>query len=137
MNIFERASRAKLRFDSNVGAITTEQLWDLPLTTRSGKRDALDLDTVGRAIVRELNSITTESLVETKPDPRKTDLELKLEIVKHVIASKQADAAAAEARAAKIEKKSKILEALATAETRELAGKSKEELLKELEAIDA
>lgn len=135
MNIFERASRAKLRFDSPVGALTTEQLWELNLSSAGAR--ATSLDSVGRAVVRELNSITTESLVETKPDPRKIELELKLEIVKHVIASKQADAAAAQARAAKAEQKTKILNALASAEERELAGKSKEDLLKELEALNA
>ena len=41
MNIFERASRRKLRFDTVVGLLATEQLWELPLTAK-GERPDLD-----------------------------------------------------------------------------------------------
>jgi len=49
MNIFERAARAKVRFSSAVGELTTEQLFDLPLTA-TGNR--LSLDAVARDIYR-------------------------------------------------------------------------------------
>lgn len=134
MNIFERASRNKLRFDSRVGPLTVEQLWDLPLVSGKG---TLSLNEVGMLVQRAIKSVETESLVETRPNVEAIQLELRLDIIKHVIASKQADAEATAKRAANIEKRSKLLNALADAENRELAGKSREELLKELEAIDA
>ncbi len=135
MNIFERASRAKLRFDSTVGYLTAEQLFDLPLSaTRS---TVTTLDSVGRTIVREINSITTESLVETKPDPRKAELELKLEIVKHVIAAKQADELAAVSRAAKAEERRILREAYADKKTDAIKSLSVEEIEKRLAALDA
>ena len=36
MNIFEYATRAKLRFASSRGDLTVEQLWDVPLRSTDG-----------------------------------------------------------------------------------------------------
>jgi hypothetical protein len=133
MNIFERASRAKLRFPSSVGDLTSEQLWDLPLTATKGSRP--DLDGVARAVHTELKSIEEGSFVNVAPDPRKTELELKLEIVKHVIANKLADAAAAAKRTETAERKRKLLAALASKEEQALSGMTKEQLEAEIAAL--
>ena len=53
-DIFERATRKKLRLSSAVGFISAEQLWDLPLL--SGKNSA-NLDDVARAASAELNEL--------------------------------------------------------------------------------
>lgn len=134
MNIFERAARAKLRYPSSVGALTTEQLFDLPLTA---KGDRVDLDKVAREVYHELKSLEEGSFVDIKPDPRKTDLELRLEIVKHVIAAKLEAKAAAEKALEKAERKRKLLGALASKEESELAGMSKEDIEKEIAQLDA
>lgn len=136
MNIFEIASRKKFRFSSTFGDITTEQLWELPLTAKAGHGD-FDLDKVARAVNTELRAVTEESFVQVNPDPRKGDLEVKLEIVKHIIASKIEEQERAKDRAARHEKRKKLLEALAEQENKELASKSKDEILKELEELDA
>ncbi|AEI71072.1 hypothetical protein [EBPR siphovirus 2] len=135
MNIFERASRNGLRFQSPVGLLTTEQLWSLPLTAKTST--VASLNGIGIAIKRKLAEVSDESLVEARPNPQKAELELALEIVKHVIAAKQAQAAAADERAAKAQRRGKILEALAAQEDKELTSKSKDDLLKELQALDA
>jgi hypothetical protein len=135
MNIFERASLAKLRFESEIGALTTENLWDLPLT---GKRTAqVDLDKLARGVNRELKEIEDGSFVNTAPDPRKTELELKLDILKHVIAAKIAQREAAEKAASLAERKRKLLAVLASKEEQELVGKSKEEIEAEIAALEA
>ncbi len=134
MNIFERASRRKLRFESDRGDLTAEQLWDLPLIDTRGR---LNLDQMARGVNTVLKSLEGESFVEIKPDPRKIELELQLDILKHVIASKMADAAAAEKRAANVARQQKILAALANREDQELTAKSKEELLAELEQLSS
>lgn len=131
MNIFERASRAKLRIPTMKGSLTVEQLWDLPLVVSNG----LSLDMVARAISRELKDQTEESFVDIKPDPRRTELELTLDILKHIIESKKLDAARAETIRANAEKRRKLMEILERKENSELEGKTKEELLKELEAL--
>ena len=42
MNIFEEATRSKLRFDSLAGKLSVEQIWDLPLKEKKGVVDNLD-----------------------------------------------------------------------------------------------
>ena len=134
MNIFERASRASLRFASVVGDLTTEQLWDLPLTA---KGDRPDLDKLARAVNGELKSIEEGSFVNLKPDPRKTDLELRLDILKHVIQSKLDAKAVAEKAAENAERKRKLVSALASKEEAELVGMTKEQIEGEIAKLDA
>ena len=134
MNIFERAARIKLRFASSVGDLTTEQIWDLPLTEK-GQRP--NLDTLARAVFTELKSLEEGSFVTLKPDPRKADLELRLDILKHVIAAKLEAKAAAEQAAENAERKRKLLSALASKETAELAGMTKDQIEAEIAKLDS
>lgn len=126
MNIFERASRKALRFSSVKGDLTTEQLWQLNLNA---------LDTVARRVNTELKSISEESFIATKPDPRKPDLELRLDILKHIIASKLADEEAAKTRAEKAAKKDLLLKALASKQNEAVANMSEAEIRAEIEAL--
>ena len=132
MEICERASRMKLRFPTLVGDITTEQLWDLPLT---GRANQPDLDKTARAVNTALKSVTEESFVDIKPNPLKVQLELALEIVKHVIAAKVAAAEAAKKAMETSQRKQKLLAALAAKEDIELTGKSRAELEAEIAAM--
>lgn len=133
MNMFEKASREKLRFISSIGELTTEQLWDLPLTSRSERPN---LDALARAVYSELKSLEEGSFVEIKPDPRKTAMELRLDILKHVIAAKLEAKAAAEKVAENAERKRKLLAALASKEEAELTGMSKEQIEAEIAKLD-
>lgn len=126
MNIFERAARGKFRFRFTSGELTVEQLFDLSLPR---------LDTIARGVNSELKSVTEESFISTTPHPSQSELECKLEIVKHVIASKLADQKAAEIRAANAEKRRRLLDALSAKEDAELTGLSKEDLIKQIEAL--
>jgi hypothetical protein len=136
MNIFERASRAKLRFSTSVGEITTEQLWDLPLTSRRGGTNAVDLDTLARGVHSELKSIEEGSFVDVRPDPRKVTLELQLDVLKHVIQAKLDAKAAAEKAAENAERKRKLLSALANKEEAELTNMTKEQIEQEIARLD-
>lgn len=131
-NLFEVASRKAYRYQSIRGDLTTEQLWELPLTSRGG----FDLDSVAKAVNAELKSVTEESFVATRVNPRKGDLETKLDVLKHIIAVKIAEAEAVTARVAKQEKRAKILDALAAKENEELTQASKDDLLKQLAELD-
>lgn len=134
MDIFERASRCKLRFDSVMGLLTTEQLWDLPLVSKPGRAS---LDALARATHTELKGLEEASFVEVKPDPAKIDAELRLDILKHVIASKLADKAAAEKRAENAERKRRLLHALASKEEADLAGMTREQIETEIAKLDS
>ncbi|WP_353645708.1 hypothetical protein [Mesorhizobium sp. WSM2239] len=131
MNIFELASRKKFRFPSAKGDLTVEQLWDLPLLGNS-----TNLDTVARGINTELKGVTEETFVAVKPDPRKPDLEAKLEIVKHIIAVKVKTSEDAKSAAERAVKRSKLIDALASKEDQALQNMSKEDILKQLAALD-
>lgn len=133
MNIFEKASRLKLRFPSTVGNLTVEQLWDLPLTARSTANP--DLDSVAKAVNADLKGVTEESFVSSSDNPKKAAYELQLEIVKHIIAEKIAARENEKQRADRAARKAEILAVLETKQQEELKGKSVEDLQKELAAL--
>lgn len=139
MNIFEYATLHKVRYPSPVGELTTEQLWDLPLLAKltKGGPEKADLDKVAKAINNELKSITEESFVKTSSNPRVPVLTNALAVVKHIIEYKQALELAAAERSAKAEKRALLLEAYEAKQRDELVnGKSSEELLAALKALD-
>lgn len=131
MNIFERASRQKLRFSSDRGELTVEQLWDLDLT-KNGK---FNLDSIARAVNAELKSLSEESFVVTTPDARKAKLELQLDILKHIIAAKMEAAENAKKSAEKAAMRAKLVAALGEKEEEELSKMSKEDILAKLAAL--
>ncbi len=128
INIFEKASRQKLRFASSKGELNTEQLWDLSLT---------DLDTLARATHKELSEAQTGSFISAAIPVATTRIELRLDILKRVIEVKLDSQDAAKNRLARDAQKEKIMEALASKEDDALNKKSKAQLLKELEELAA
>lgn len=136
MDLFAIAARKKFRFPSPVGDLTAEQLWDLPLLARETRQIKVDLDTVARGINTELKSVTEESFVAVKPNPRQKELADKLEIVKAVIGVKQEEAAKAAAAVVRAEKRRKLVDALARQEDKALYEASKDDLVKQLAELD-
>jgi hypothetical protein len=130
-----RASRTQLRFPSSKGNLSMEDLWDLPLTTRVGS--ASSLDAIAKHVHQQIQNETTVSFVETKPNIRLRLLNDQLEILKGVIKIRLEENNKALERAAKAEKRRKLLEALETKENQELSSASKDELLKQLAELDA
>ena len=78
MNIFEQATRAKLRFSTPNGMVSTEDLWDLPLTSLNSKR--ANLDDIARTLDAELKSTASVSFVsnvsEVNATPKLDDSEI-------------------------------------------------------------
>lgn len=126
MNIFEQAARDKVRFSSDRGELTTEQLWDLTLT---------NLDKVARGVNADLKSVTEDSFIATKVDARKAPLELKLEIVKYVIADKQAAEEARKTAAARATQRKVLEDALAAKQANKVNEMTEEELRKALSEL--
>jgi hypothetical protein len=132
VNIFEAAARAKLRFETHKGLINAEDLWDLPLTSSTGR---VCLDGIAMDLHRQLR--TTAEVVSFVDDKATTDpmVQLRFDIVKHVIEQRKkenADAATAKARA---ETKQRLLEALAKRQDSALDAMSEEDLLKKLSEL--
>jgi hypothetical protein len=86
VNIFEKASRQALRFQTNKGEITVEQLWKLPLT---GSADSFNLDDLAKLVHKEIKESQKFSFVSEKANPVDTDNELRLSILKHIIRVKK------------------------------------------------
>ncbi len=131
MNIFEKATRIGLRFPSPKGSLSVEDLWQLPLQSKSGP----DLDTIARTANSSLRAVSEESFVSTRTDPKKSTYELQLEIAKHIIAVKQTENAEAAAKVEKAQKKAKLLEVLARKQDAALEQLSPEELVKQIEEL--
>lgn len=132
-NLFKYAAISKLRFPSVRGDLTTEQLWDLPLESKSG----FDLDSVAKAVNKELKAQAEESFVATTTNPAKGQLEVKLEIVKEVIADKIAAAESSRAAKARSAERQTLLEILHNKKAGELQELSVEELEKRISALDS
>lgn len=129
MELFALATKKKYRFDTVKGQLTVEDLWDLPLTSDTGKPN---LDDIAKALYKEIKAGEDEiSFVKTTAN-KNTAYETaknKLDIVKHIIDVKQAEAEAAQKAKVAKEKRQRILALLAQKEDEELTSKSREELL--------
>lgn len=135
-NLFELASRQKLRFSSAKGDLTVEQLWDLPLIITSPTRDVkADLDTLARSINHELKAQAEESFVVTKANPAKDRLELALELVKHIIGVKLAEAEQAKKALENRAERQKLLAILGQKEDAALAELTPEQIKARLAAL--
>ena len=125
-NIFEQATRRKLRFQVTGGAVSVEDLWDLPLTSRSNRPN---LDDIARMLNRQIKQTGEEvSFVEPASSTANDELNLRFELVKYVINVRVQENRAAAEKQDRAAKKQQLLEILSRKENAELEGKSVEEL---------
>lgn len=132
MNMFEYATRNKVRFTSTRGELTVEMLWDVPLRSKDG----FDLDAVAKTANKSLKALTEESFVSTERTPAHEKAELTLEIVKHVIQVKLAEEVAAKKRADNRVEKEKLLRILAEKQEGKLSELTEKELQKRINALE-
>ncbi|NBW42092.1 hypothetical protein EBR25_14050 [bacterium] len=131
INLFLLASRKKFRFPSEKGELTVEQLWDIPLTSRSG----FSVNNIAIEVNRELRSLEEESFVETSRNPRRDTLKAMLELLKIVISVRQEEAQKASAAAERATKRQKIMEAIEAKEREKLDSVSLDDLRLQLAAL--
>jgi hypothetical protein len=133
VNLFLLASRKKFRFSSERGELTVEQLWDIPLTSRSG----FSVNNIAIEVNRELKSLEEESFVETSKNPRRDTLRAMLELLKTVIAVRQEEAQKASEATERATKRQKIMEAIEAKEKEGLQSASLDDLKLQLAALEA
>ena len=126
MNIFEKATRIRLRFETSRGNLNVEDLWKLPLT---------ELDKLAIALNKQLKEASEESFIKTKTN-NTVLLELRFDIVKHIIDTLLAENEEKKKAADKKAKRDQLLELIAKKENQELEGKSLEELKSELSKLE-
>ncbi len=124
MNIFEQATRAKIRFSTPVGMLSVEDLWDLPLTST---RARANLDDVARLLDAELKSTSSVSFVNDVTEVN-AKTKLMFDVVIHIINTKIAEQKAAQEAVAIREKKQKIMAIIEQKSDMRLADSSLEEL---------
>lgn len=122
--MFEFALRNKVRFPYK-GMITVEDLYDLSVR---------DLDTIFKTLNAQAKRSQEESLLATKTKEDET-LSVQIEIVKHVVATKLADAEAAKHNKEVSAQKQKIMEIMAAKKDAALQNMSLEELQAMLENL--
>lgn len=133
MNLFEQASRVKLRFDTVQGPLDVESLWDLPVNTQV--KNKASLADIVRGLNKQLKDIGDD--LPFLNAARKTDdtVQLRFDIVKHIIETKTADADKAAQARTSAETKQKLMSIIAIKESEELSGKSLEDLRKLVAAM--
>ena len=130
-DIFKQATKLKLRFSSVRGDLTIEDLWDLPLTSKSN----LSLDGVGRPIQKALRESDEDSLVDV-PTTSKNELNsLRLAIIKEIISVKQEENLIKQNQAAIESQKALLKQALASKKVDEINSLSVEEIEKRLASM--
>lgn len=122
VNVFLEGTRRHIRFETEIGLLAIEDLWDLPLTRTRG----CNLDSIAVSLSKQLRE-SSESFVT--PSTNEEDiLLLQFAIVKQIIDTKLAERDAAKASKEKAEKKQKILAILERKQDAVLENASAEEL---------
>jgi uncharacterized Zn finger protein len=126
MELFEAASREKLRFKVSNGVVSAEDLWEYSLTS---------LDDVGMAIQKKLKETSGESLIPTRTTVDKTDV-LRLDIIKHIITVKLIENEKKKAAKERAEKRAELKELIGKKIRSAQEEKSIEQLQDELAELD-
>ena len=134
INIFEYAVRNKLRFSSIRGELSVEQLWDVPLRSRSG--DEFNLNVIAKGASKALKDIAEDNFVETTKTAAHARSEASMEVVKYIIDTKLSEETRAKDRATKKLEKEKLLSILAEKQDGKLSELSAEELQKRIAALE-
>ena len=134
MDMFERATRGKVRFTTTKGLLTIEDLFDLPLTSNTDKPN---LDAIAKDLYLQVkNSSDIVSFVTPNTNSGVQDvLNLKFDIVKYVIDVKVKERDLASEATKRREEKQKILGIIADKQDEALKGKSLEDLLKMVDSL--
>lgn len=122
--MFDQATRLKLRFESNKGLLSVEQVWDLNLTA---------LNEMAKGLNRQVKAAQTdeEDFIGTKSNVD-SELQLRFDVVKHIIGVKLKERDDTKDAAERKASNQAILELIQRKKQQELEGLSIEELEKRL-----
>lgn len=130
--MFEKAARIKLRFSTPKGLLTVEDLFDLPLTSGTGKAN---LDDLAKELHRQLKD---EDVSFVTPTAKKDeDDQLAFELVKHVIGIRIAERDEAAKKTEQAAARQKIMALIDQKKDAALGEKSVEELTALLASLSA
>ena len=130
MNQFERATRMKLRWPSQRGPLSVEDLWELPLT--STRANQPNLDDLARAAHRALRDAEGEVSFVRQANASTDEPRLQLEIIKSIITTRQEEAKLASDRAATSARRQELLGALEERQREAIKALSEDEIRQKL-----
>lgn len=118
--MFDKVTRLKLRFESNKGLLSVEQVWDLSLTA---------LNEMAKGLSRQVKAAETdeEDFIGTKSNVD-SELQLRFDVVKHIIGVKLKERDDSREAAERKANNQVILELIQRKKQQELESKSVEEL---------
>lgn len=133
-NLFEAATRMKIRFPSSRGLLSVEELWDIPLRSDNN----LNLDLIAQGVSKALKAIADEgSFVDKhKKNPEQTKASLAMEVVQHIIDVKLDEETEKASRATRKEQKQKLMAILEQKQGEALLGLSEAALKKKIAELD-
>lgn len=120
---FEKAIKLKLRFKSPRGLLTIEDLYDIPLTEGD-----INLEKIAVDLYKELNEIAEISFVKKTQNTKKDIIQLKFDIVKHIIDTRIKESQEKEKESENMFIKNKIKKIIEDKENEDLKNKSIDEL---------
>jgi hypothetical protein len=128
--MFKNAIKSKFRFETTKGMVSTEDLFDMPLSSRNG----FDLDTVAITLDTQIKSTSDISFVKQTTTVNK-ELAEKLEIVKSIISDKLLEHASKQVALAKASQKEFLQEVLKEKQVDAVKSLSIEEIQEQLRAL--
>jgi len=128
--MFKNAIKSKFRFETTKGLVSTEDLFDMPLSSRNG----FDLDTVAITLDTQIKSTSDISFVKQTTTVNK-ELTEKLEIVKSIISDKLLEQASKQVAMAKASQKEFLQEVLKEKQVDAVKSLSIEEIQAQLQAL--
>ena len=133
MNMFEQATRLKLRFAVGTRVnLTVENLWDLPLTNVKGE----DLDHIAIELQEQL-STNEKSFVVQQSKSKETQLnQLKFDIVKYIIDVRLEEQKVANLERQRAQEIATLKELQKQAKIRDLQNLSSEEIEERIKSLE-
>lgn len=132
-DLYKIAAQKRYRFETIRGPLDVEQLFQVPLKATDG----FDLNTLAKKLNKRIADCKEDSFVDDDTvAPFVKDIENCLDIVKDVIATKQAEKKASLDRAKKALERKKILDAISAKQDEKISQASLEELEKQLAALE-
>jgi len=125
VDIFEKATRSKLRFETGAGFLGAEDLWDLPLSK---------LNVIAVGVNREIKESGQETFLLESSSENET-LSLQFDIVLHILNTKKNEKELRSAAAEKAATKQKLLAALQRKEDAALEDMSAEDIRAEIDKL--
>jgi len=123
--MFDKATRIKLRFQTDRGQLSVEDVWELNLA---------QLNQLAKSLRKKLKDGEEEDFLNTKSEADVTD-KLRFDIVLHILEIKKSEKSEREQAAENKLKRERLLGVLAEKQDAKLREMSPEEIIKELEAL--